>query len=164
VRVLGIDPGTRVVGYGVVDQRGNRLAHVAHGTISPGGKPSVPDRLRSIYEGILAQIDEHRPDVVSLEKAFYGKSATSSMRIGEGRAVAMLAAAMRDLPLEEYPPAVVKKALVGSGRADKRQVAEMVRRLLSLPEAPASEDASDALAIAICYCHRTNVPQLGGRS
>jgi crossover junction endodeoxyribonuclease RuvC len=164
LRVLGIDPGTRVVGYGVVDQHGSRLTHVAHGTIAPGRKPDVPTRLRAIFEGIVELIDAHRPDVVSVEKAFYGKSVQSAMRIGEGRAVVLLAAAMRDLPITEFPPATVKKAVVGSGSAVKERVAVMVRTLLALPEVPESEDASDALAIAICHCHRADSPFPGGAS
>lgn len=164
MRVLGVDPGTRIVGYGVVDQRGSRLIHVTHGTVSPGRTPTVPQRLRAIFEGLVAVIDAQRPDVVAVEKVFFGKSVTSAMRIGEGRAVALLAAALRDLPVAEYAPAMVKKALVGSGAAAKSQVALMVRTLLSLDEVPESEDASDALGIAICHCHRSSHPALGGRS
>ena len=162
MRVLGIDPGTRIVGYGVVDQTGNRLTHVTHGTIAPGRNPTIPERLRAIFEGIQGVIDARKPDVVSIEKVFFGKSVTSAMRIGEGRAVALLAAALRDLPVAEYAPAMVKKALVGSGGADKSQVARMVKTLLALDEVPKSEDASDALAIAVCHCHRADGPAIGG--
>jgi crossover junction endodeoxyribonuclease RuvC len=164
LRVLGVDPGTRIVGYGVVDRRGSRLSHVDHGTIAPGGKPAVPQRLRSIFEGLRSVIEEHRPDVLALEQAFYGKSVTSAMRIGEGRAVALLAAALADVPIAEYTPATVKKAVVGSGAAAKGQVGHMIRTLLALPEPPASEDAADALAIAICHCHRAGTPGPGGLS
>ena len=163
MRVLGVDPGTRIVGYGVVDRHGSRLTHVDHGTIAPGGKPEVPQRLRIIFEGLLDVIDRLKPDVVAVEKAFYGKSVSSSMRIGEGRAVALLAAALRDLPIAEYTPSVVKKAVVGSGSADKSQVGQMIRTLLTLAEVPKSEDASDALAIAVCHSHRADVAAPGGR-
>ncbi len=162
MKILGVDPGTRIVGYGVVHKAGNRLTHVTHGTVAPGRNPTIPERLRAIFEGLLEVIDAHEPDVVSVEKVFYGKSVTSAMRIGEGRAVVLLAAALRDLPVAEYAPAVVKKALVGSGSADKSQVARMVKALLSLDEVPKSEDASDALAIAICHCHRAGHSALGG--
>jgi len=162
LKILGVDPGTRIVGYGVVDQAGSRLTHVAHGTVAPGRHPTVPERLRAIFEGLLAVIDEHRPDVVAVEKVFYGKSVTSAMRIGEGRAVVLLAAALRDRPVAEYAPAMVKKALVGSGSADKSQVARMVKALLALDAVPKSEDASDALAIAICHCHRAGSSAIGG--
>jgi crossover junction endodeoxyribonuclease RuvC len=164
MRVLGVDPGTRIVGYGLVDQAGNRLTHGTHGTVAPGRKPTVPMRLRAIFEGLTEVIRTWEPDVVAVEQVFFGKSVKSAIRIGEGRAVAVLAAAIQDLPVAEYAPAVVKKALVGSGAAVKSQVALMVQTLLSLDEIPASDDASDALAIAICHCHRADAPMIGGRS
>jgi crossover junction endodeoxyribonuclease RuvC len=154
MRILGIDPGTRVVGYGVVDLVGNRMRPVAHGVIRADMAHDYGARLRSIHDGLARVIVEHRPDQVAIEEAFYGKNAASALRMGEGRGVAILAAALHDRPLFQYTPAEVKKAVVGNGRAHKEQIQEMVRLLLGLPEIPEPEDAADALAVAICHCNR----------
>lgn len=153
-RVLGIDPGTRVVGLGVVDREGSRLSAAAFRTVAPGRmKGDLPARLKAIYEGITAAIAEFSPDAVAIEEAYYGKSVQSALRIGEGRGVALLAAAQGGLPIEQYPPATVKKAVTGSGTAHKSQVEHMVKMLLSIAE-EIPEDAADALAVAICHLNR----------
>lgn len=154
MKVLGIDPGTRVVGYGVVETRGSRLAHVSHGVIRAKLGGAYAERLRSIFEGLTRVLAAEKPDVAAVEEAFHGKSAQSALRMGEGRGVAIVSVAMSSLPLFEYTPAEVKKAVVGNGRAHKSQVQEMVRVLLGLSEAPTPEDAADALAVAICHCNR----------
>jgi len=152
--VLGIDPGTRSVGIGVVDRTGSRLVHAAHEVIAPGRmKGDLPARLRAIHEGIRRAIERHEPDAIALEEAFFGKSVQSALRIGEGRGVAILAAAMADLPIHQYPPATVKKAVTGNGNAHKSQVNRMVRVILSMQE-EIPEDAADALAAAICCLNR----------
>jgi crossover junction endodeoxyribonuclease RuvC len=154
-RVLGIDPGTRSVGIGVVDRVGNRLVPVHFGIVAPGRmKGDLLARLKAIHEGILHAIREHDPDTVALEEAFYGKSVQSALRIGEGRGVALLAAALGGKPVAQYPPATVKKAVTGSGNAGKEQVGRMVSVILGLPE-EAPEDAADALAVAICHLNRS---------
>jgi len=153
MRVLGVDPGTRNVGYGVIDKDGSRLKPVAYGTVAAKSR-AVHDRLREIYEGISGVIASYGPDVVALEKAFYAKSVKSTIRIGEGRGVVLLCAAQAGLPVAEYAPRVVKRAAVGTGSAHKSQVQHMVKSILGLDAPPDSEDAADALAIAICHCNR----------
>lgn len=154
MRVMGIDPGTRVVGYGIVDSRGNRILPVTHGVIRADMSGEYSARLRSIFDGLTHLIHEHRPDEVAIEEAFYGKSPSSALRMGEGRGVAIVAAATEDRPVRQYTPAEVKMAVVGNGRAHKEQVQEMVRLILGLRAAPEPEDAADALAVAICHCNR----------
>jgi crossover junction endodeoxyribonuclease RuvC len=154
VRVLGIDPGTRSVGFGVVDAEGSRLRPVTFGVVAPGRmKGDLPARLHAIHLGLREAIREHAPDAVAIEEAFYGKSVQSALRIGEGRGVALLAAAAEGVPVHQYPPATVKKAVTGSGNAHKSQVGRMVRVLLSL-SGDLPEDAADALAVAICHLNR----------
>ena len=154
MKVVGIDPGTRVVGYGVVETGGGRIVHVRHGVIRARMKGAYSERLRSIYAGLTELLAEESPEVVAIEEAFYGKSPQAALRMGEGRGVAIAAVAMSNMPVFEYTPAEVKKAVVGNGRAHKSQVQEMVRVLLGLAEAPHPEDAADALAVAICHCNR----------
>jgi len=154
-RVLGIDPGTRSVGIGVVDRLGNRLVAVHHEVVSPGRmKGDLLARLERIHDGIREAIRRHAPDAVALEEAFYGKSVQSALRIGEGRGVALLAAAMEGRPVAQYPPATIKKAVTGNGNAGKAQVGRMVAVILGLTE-EIPEDAADALAVAICHLNRT---------
>ncbi|MEN8148408.1 MAG: crossover junction endodeoxyribonuclease RuvC [Planctomycetota bacterium] len=154
-RVLGIDPGTRSVGIGVVDRVGNRLVPVHFEVVAPGRmKGDLLARLQVIHDGIRKAIREHEPDVVALEEAFYGKSVQSALRIGEGRGVALLAAAMEGRPVAQYPPATVKKAVTGNGNAGKDQVGRMVGVILSLTE-QVPEDAADALAVAVCHLNRS---------
>ncbi len=154
MRVLGIDPGTRLVGYGVVETRESRILPVDFGVIRAGNTRPYAARLRKVFEGLRAVVLEHQPAEVAIEEAFYGKSVSAALRMGEGRGVAMVAVALEDRPLFEYTPAEVKKSVVGNGRAHKSQVQEMVRVLLGLREIPTPEDAADALAIAICHCNR----------
>jgi crossover junction endodeoxyribonuclease RuvC len=154
---MGIDPGTRVIGYGVVDLIGSRMRSVAYGTIRADMARDYGARLCSIYKGLTEAISLHRPDQVAIEEAFYGKNAASALRMGEGRGVAILSVALHGCPLFQYTPAEVKKAVVGNGRAHKEQIQEMVRLLLGLPELPEPEDAADALAVAICHCNRRPV-------
>ncbi len=160
MRVLGIDPGTRTVGFGVLDHAAGRFRAVTYGAIRVSNSKSRPMRYREIYEGLVEVITESEPDVVSIENVFCGKSPKSAIRIGEGRGLALLAAATRDLPVHEYDATVVKKAVVGTGRGSKEQVQALVRSLLGLSEIPKPHDAADALAIAICHCHRERIPAL----
>jgi crossover junction endodeoxyribonuclease RuvC len=154
VRVLGIDPGTLVVGWGVVESRGSALRAVAFGALrAPSGKP-VPERLRILHEGIRALVAEHRPERVAIEEAFFGKGARAALALGEGRGVAMLAAALAGLPVVQFPPATVKKSVTGKGAAPKAQVGAMVKVILGLPSVPEPPDAADALAVAVCALHR----------
>jgi len=153
VRVLGIDPGTQVCGYGVVDLDGADLKAVDYGVVKAPSGP-LPQRLAVIHEGLKVVIARHNPDVVAVEGVFRGVNSRTALKIGEGRGVALLAAAAAGVKVAEHSPAMVKKAVVGSGRAHKSQVQQMVRVILGLKEVPSPEDAADALAVAICHCHR----------
>lgn len=155
MRVLGIDPGSMVTGYGVVDDINGKLTHVTHGTIEGKRKDSFPVRLKLIFDGLNKVIEEFKPDSIALEEVFYGKSVKSAIKIGEARGIAILCSASANIPMAEYAPTVIKRAVVGSGNAQKVQVGEMVKVILALSEVPEKHDASDALAIAICHCHRS---------
>ncbi len=148
--ILGVDPGTRVCGFGVVRVQGRRFSHVAHGVVKTNPKEPFPRRLLCIYQGLCAAFDSHKPDMLSLENIFFGVNHKSSQKIGEGRAVAMLAAAQRDLPVYEFTPSQIKQAVSGHGRASKQQVQTMVKAILRLEQLPEPHDAADALAAAIC--------------
>lgn len=150
MRILGIDPGSRVTGYGVVEAAGNRLAHVAHGTIAVPPNAPMAERLAVIYRGLCEVVAGHGPAEVSIESIFHARNAQSALKLGHARGVALLAAELGGVPVVEYTPMQVKSAVVGYGRADKGQVQDMVRRLLCLAD-PACADASDALAVAICH-------------
>ena len=154
MRVLGIDPGTMVTGFGVVDDIKGKLSSVSYGTIEGKRKDSFPDRLKMMFDGLSKVIADYKPDQISLESAFYGKSVKTAIKIGEARGVAIVCAALADIPLFEYAPTEIKRAVVGVGNAQKVQVSKMVKILLSLSEIPEKYDATDALAIAICHCHR----------
>jgi crossover junction endodeoxyribonuclease RuvC len=154
MRILGIDPGTQVCGYGVIETHGRDVRALDYGVVR-SSSDSLPDRLRVIYEGLRTIIERFEPDVVVVEGAFFGKDARSALKIGEGRGVALLAAAASGLGVVEYAPAEVKKSVVSTGRAHKSQVQQMVRVLLALRELPEPEDAADALAIALCHYHRS---------
>ncbi|MFV1976767.1 MAG: crossover junction endodeoxyribonuclease RuvC [Candidatus Scalindua sp.] len=154
MRVLGIDPGTMVTGFGVVDDIRGKLSSVGYGTIEGKRKNSFPDRLKMMFDGLSKAIEDYKPEQIALESAFYGKSVKAAIKIGEARGVAILCAALAEVPLFEYAPTEVKRAVVGIGNAQKMQVSKMVKVLLSLSEVPEKYDATDALAIAICHCHR----------
>lgn len=154
MRVMGIDPGTRVVGYGVVDFKGGELAHVSHGAFDVTKGDSYPDRLRRIYEGLTEALRKYQPDVCVVEETFYAKNPKSAIKIGEGRGVALLAAALAGMEVVSYSATKVKKSVTGTGSAHKSQVQKMVKLQLGLNKLPEPADASDALACAICHCHR----------
>lgn len=151
MRILGIDPGLRITGFGVLDQSGNKLAYVTSGCIrTPQGELST--RLKTILDGLAEVIAECRPEHIALEKVFVNMNPQSTLLLGQARGTAICAAVMHDLPVAEYTALQVKQAVVGNGHARKEQVQEMVKRLLSLAGAP-SADAADALACAICHAH-----------
>lgn len=155
MRILGIDPGTRVTGYGVIEKAGNRLIHVDNGGIFTRAEMNLPDRLKLIYDGLCQVIREYAPEAVAVEQIFLAKNALSALKLGHARGIALLVGVNHDLPVFEYSALQVKSAVVGYGKAEKVQVQQMVKTLLNLPEI-AQEDASDALAVAICHAH-TNV-------
>jgi crossover junction endodeoxyribonuclease RuvC len=150
VIAIGIDPGTRKLGWGVVARAGNRLTHVAHGVIALDGSESIASRLVEL-EGQLTQVlREHRPNVSSVESLFFAKDAQAAAKLGHARGVVLLCLAREGIPIAEYAPAKIKRTIAGTGQADKRQVALMVRASLSLDSLPPA-DASDALAIAMTH-------------
>jgi len=156
VRVLGLDPGTRHFGWGVVDRIGARMHHVAHGIVSPKETLPLGERLVLIERGLVAVVEEHGPDEASIESLFFAKDASAAAKLGHARGVGMLVVTRAGLPSAEYPPARVKRTVAGKGAADKHQVAQMVRVILGLAEAPHA-DAADALALAITHLQRVPI-------
>ena len=150
MRVLGIDPGSRRTGWGVVQLEGARLRHSGAGTIAVPVKLPLPKRLHLIHQGLQQVISEHQPEVVAVEEIFFAKYANAALKLGHARGVALLVAAESELEVHEYPPAIVKKTVVGRGAADKTQLGRLVTALLGL-KAPPEEDAADALAVAITH-------------
>ncbi len=163
--VLGIDPGSVVTGYGAVRSEGNRLIYLDCGVIRTPSKQAFVRRLETIYDGLVEVIERVQPDVVAVESVFHAKHAASALKLGQARGVALLAAVKAGLELHEYPPAKVKNALTGSGRADKKQVKMMVETLLGR-RLDVPEDGTDAMAVAICHVHASPFQELvatGGR-
>lgn len=155
VRILGIDPGSRFTGWGVIEARGSKLSHVAHGVIRAGEGP-LPPRLKLIHQELAAVIADYRPQEYAVEEVFMRVNIGTALILGQARGVAVLAGAVAGLPFAEYAPAQIKRAIVGNGRADKTQIQHMVKLLLQLKGEMADSvvaDAADALAIAICHAH-----------
>ncbi len=150
-RILGIDPGSRVTGYGVIDTNGMRSSHVASGCIRVSGD-DFPARLGEIFRQVAAVVDTYAPAEMAIEQVFMAKNAASALKLGQARGAAICAAVMGGLPISEYTPRMIKLSVVGSGGADKRQVQHMVKRILQLEE-ELSTDQSDALAIALSHAH-----------
>jgi len=151
MRILGIDPGSRTMGYGIIDKNGNKITHVENGAIYMK-KELLSVKLKIIYDQLFEVIKRYKPEVVAIENVFYGKNVQSTIKLSHARAIPILLAKIYDLPIYEYTPLEVKKSVVGYGRADKSQIQNMVKLLLNLPEI-ADEDASDAVAIAITYAN-----------
>lgn len=150
-RILGIDPGSWATGYGVIEVQGQSIGHIASGCIR-GGSTELPQRLKRIFDGLLEVVDRHRPDELAVEKVFINRNPDSALKLGQARGVALVAAALREIPVHEFAPAEIKLAIVGKGNAAKAQVQRMVTVLLRLQEQP-GVDAADALAVAICRGH-----------
>jgi len=153
VRIFGIDPGSLRTGYGCVESDGRRHRLVARGTIAAARDATFPERLRTMHEELDALLSKHRPDCVAIEDVFHARNVRSALLLGHARGVALLAAAEHGVPVVTYTPAEIKRAVVGYGRAEKRQIQSMVRLLLGLAAAPSPHDVADALAVAICHLH-----------
>jgi crossover junction endodeoxyribonuclease RuvC len=150
ILILGIDPGLNRCGWGLVASEGARLSHVAHGIVAPTPQQQLASRLLFLFEELGAVIDQHNPHEVAVEETFVNSNARAALALGQARGVALAAAARRGVVVAEYSPATIKKAIVGSGSADKTQIAFMVRRLL--PTAgDVTADAADALGVALCH-------------
>ncbi len=156
MRVLGIDPGSRITGYGIAEKIGNRLVHIDNGAIFTDKAGDFPNRLKAIYEGLARVIAAYVPDAVAVEQIFLAHNAQSALKLGQARGAAIVAGVNAGLPVFEYTAMQVKQAVVGHGHATKDQVQQMVRILLHLPEI-AQADASDALAVAICHANSANL-------
>ena len=152
MRILGIDPGSHVTGYGIIEKKGNYLRHVIHGEIKSKKDSLLSAMLISIYQQLSAVIEQNAPQVIALENIFYGKNVRSLIKQAQVRGVVIFAGADKGMPVFEYSPLEVKKAVVGYGRAEKRQVQIMVKAILKLPALPPA-DAADALATAICHAN-----------
>lgn len=151
MKILGIDPGSRRTGFGIVEVRGDKAVLVESGVVKAGGD-SFPERLGIIFSGLQEVIQNHSPDEVAVETVFVSHNAGSALKLGQARGAAICAAISAGLPVSEYAPRAIKQAMVGKGSADKNQVQHMVRILLSISET-LPEDAADALAVALCHQH-----------
>lgn len=156
MRVLGLDPGSRKTGYGVVERHGNRFRCLAHGAVTPPARMDLPRRLHAIADRVGALIDAQRPDVVAVEEAFFHESVRSTLVLGHVRGALLVTAVGRGAEIAEYSPRAIKQSVTGSGGAAKEQVAFMVRRLLGV-EGSLTADAADALAVALCHLHRARL-------
>jgi len=160
MRVLGIDPGTAITGYAVVDETVGRLHLITLGVITTPAKTPLPSRLQTIYSELREIVAEHEPEASAVEELFFSRNARTAMSVGHARGVTLLALADAGLSIAEYTPMQIKQAVTGYGNAGKRQVQEMVRMLLSLTDIPKPDDAADAAAVAICYLHRAKLDNL----
>lgn len=158
--VLGIDPGTAITGYGLVTERGGSTAAVAHGVITTPSDLPLPERLVLLHRALRALIDQYRPDHAAVEELFFNKNVRTALAVGHARGVIMLTLAQAGVRIFEYTPLEVKQAVTGSGRADKRQMQQMVTLLLGLDHIPKPDDAADALAIGVCHLHSAGITAL----
>ncbi|MEB3102042.1 crossover junction endodeoxyribonuclease RuvC [Ferviditalea candida] len=153
MRILGIDPGIAIVGFGFVDKKGSRLVPVQYGSIQTEAHTDPGLRLKEIYDAMQMLIGKYKPDAVAVEKLFFNRNVTTAFSVGQARGVILLAAVQRGLQIGEYTPLQVKQSVVGYGKAEKHQVQEMVRMFLHLSIVPKPDDVADALAVAICHAH-----------
>ncbi|HEU4936131.1 MAG TPA: crossover junction endodeoxyribonuclease RuvC [Vicinamibacterales bacterium] len=153
MKIFGIDPGSERTGYGCIDAQGSRHVLIICGSISAPARSTFPDKLKHIHTDLAALLDRYRPDCVAVENIFHARNVRSALKLGHARGIALLAASEAGLPVVEYTPAEIKRAVVGFGRAEKHQIQQMVKLLLGLETPPSPHDAADALAVAICHVH-----------
>jgi len=163
VRVIGVDPGTAITGWGIVEGDGDDLKMVAGGVITTAAGTPLPERLQIIYRELTEIVKKWQPELAAIEELFFSKNAKTALAVGHGRGAAMLALANANLTITEYKPLEVKQAVTGYGGADKKQIQQMVKLLLSLDDVPRPDDAADALAIAICHLHSARLRMLEHR-
>ena len=156
MRIIGIDPGYAIMGYGIIDKNGNQFSPVAYGAITTEKNMHMPDRLKHLYQGLTEVIAEFEPEEASIEQLFFNTNTTTAIFVGQARGVAILACANLGLSIFEYTPLEIKTSLTGYGRADKSQVQTMVKMLLNLEAAPKPDDTADALAAALCHGYSGN--------
>lgn len=160
--ILGVDPGTATMGYGILEKVGNRYRALAYGTLETPKTMPAPERLRQLYEGLNALIQQYQPDALVTERLLFSANRRTAIQVARAIGVALLAAAQHQLPWYEYTPMQVKQAVTSYGGADKKQVQQMVQRLLALPTIPRPDDAADALALCICHAHHESLTRLTG--
>ena len=160
MRILGIDPGTVTMGYGVIESKEDKIALVDCGALVSPARSPIGERLSHLYDGLLEIISRCQPDAVAIERPFVAKNVQSALAIGKAQAVAILAAAKRGIPVYEYTPTQVKQRVANYGASSKEQIQEMVRLQLELPQVPQPSDAADALAVAICHLRETHLERL----
>ena len=148
---MGVDPGLAILGYGLIEMNGNRFSLIQSGAIYTQPNVSMPERLSCIYDGLNALLKEYNPDAFAIEELFFNKNIKTALTVGHARGVAILAASNHKIPIYEYTPLQVKQAIVGYGRADKKQMQKMIKLLLVLDQEPKPDDVADALAVAICH-------------
>lgn len=153
MRTIGIDPGTAILGWGVVDESGGTLRAVAHGALTTPAGSAAALRLLTLHEGLGELLRSYRPDAAAVEELFFSRNVTTALAVGQARGVVLLALAQAGLPIYEYKPREIKQAVAGYGGADKRQMQEMVRMTLHLDAIPRPDDAADALAVAMCHAY-----------
>lgn len=158
--VLGIDPGTAITGYGLVREENGQAAALAYGAITTPSDLPLPDRLKLLQRDLAAVIEQHQPDQSAVEQLFFNKNVRTALAVGHARGVILLTLAQASIPIYEYTPLEVKQAVTGNGRADKRQVQQMITLLLSLSKIPKPDDVADALAIALCHLHSARLTTL----
>lgn len=163
MRVLGIDPGTVAMGYGVIEDRDEELITLDYGVLTASGRTSLAERLHRMYVGLVELVALYEPEEMAVEEPFVGRNARSALAIGRAQAVAMLVAASQDIPIWAYPPAKVKQVVADYGGSDKEQVQRMVRIQLNLAEIPQPSDAADALAVALCHVQERRLASLLAR-
>ena len=161
IRLLGLDPGLRFTGWGLIEVEGSRLRHVADGVVATDSGQSVAERLKFLHDGLMALLILHRPDEAAVEETYVNRNGSSTLKLGYARGVSLLAPALYGIPVAEYAAKSVKSSVVGNGNADKNQVGVMVRRLLP-GAAIGRADASDALAVAICHAHHRSTRNAWG--
>ena len=165
MRILGIDPGIAIVGYGVVDKEASKYKTVAYSAVTTKAHTPLEERLNLVYQGVCEVIDVYKPDAMAIEELFFNNNAKTALTVGQARGVIILAAVQKNVPIFEYTPLQVKQALTGYGRASKGQIQQMMKSMLGLAEIPKPDDVADALAIAVCHGNSmrfNSIKQYGG--
>ena len=160
MRIIGIDPGIAIVGFGIIEKQGSKLIPIQYGSINTEAHTPEPLRLKQIYDAMTSLLQKYQPEVMAIEKLFFNRNVTSAFSVGQARGVIVLTSEEAAIPVFEYTPLQVKQAVVGYGKAEKRQIQEMVKLLLHLPKPPKPDDVADALGIAITHAHSSHLQQL----
>lgn len=160
MKIIGIDPGIAIVGFGIIEKQGSKLRPIQYGCIRTEAHTSEPLRLKQIYDAMTSLIQQYQPEVMAVEKLFFNRNVTTAFSVGQARGVIVLSAEEASIPVYEYTPLQVKQSVVGYGQAEKRQIQEMVKLLLGLPKAPKPDDVADALGIAITHAHSAQIQYL----